>query len=132
VNVICEVTVIVTGAAPQRNTIVPPPAAACCSAAAVQLPGVPSPTIAVGADTSYSAGRSQSAAGTAPSPGPAASPALPDGPPHAAIARGASQPRARFTPAASHAARPGSMWVRAAGLRVGAGIPGPPIRLSAA
>ena len=52
VNAICAVTVIVTGALPHAKTIVPPPVAACWSAASVQLAAVPSPTVAVGADTS--------------------------------------------------------------------------------
>ena len=86
VNVIGAVTVIVIGAAPQLNTIVPPPVAACCSAAAVQLAGVPSPTVAVGAETSASAGRLQIATGVAASVVPPSSPLpslLLELPPHA-------------------------------------------------
>ena len=67
VTVIGDVTVIVTGALPQSKTIVPPPLAACCSAACVQLAAVPSPTVAVGLETSARGGRSQSATGTAAS-----------------------------------------------------------------
>src|SRR6185295_6949032 len=66
VNVICEVTVIVIGAAPQSKTMVPPAVAATCNAAAVQLPGVPSPTVAVGAETSASAGAVQRTGGGGP------------------------------------------------------------------
>src|SRR4051812_10765628 len=64
VNVICVVTVIVTGAAPQAKVIVPPPLAACCSAAAVQLAAVPSPTTAVGVETSCKGGGSQRTTGS--------------------------------------------------------------------
>src|ERR1043165_2504478 len=51
---ICDVTVIVTGAAPQLKTTVPPPATAVRSAASVQLAAEPSPTVVVGADVSTS------------------------------------------------------------------------------
>src|SRR5262245_9469781 len=47
-----DVTVMVTGAAPQSNVITPPFASAASRAASVQLPGVPSPTTAFGADVS--------------------------------------------------------------------------------
>jgi hypothetical protein len=65
-----EETTMVTGEAPQLKTMVPPPSAAACSLAAVQLPGVPSPTTAVGLETSRSgAGEAQVTGGTACSTG---------------------------------------------------------------
>src|SRR5689334_18127890 len=93
VNVICEVTVIVTGALPQLKTIVPPPVAACCSAAAVQLAAVPSPMTAVGDETSYRAGASHTALGNPASPEPPPPPSSsppPPPPPHAAASTHAS------------------------------------------
>jgi len=61
-----EETVMVTGALPQRKTIVPPPVAAAWSAAAVQLSGLPSPTTAVGCETSCSWTGAAQVAGGAP------------------------------------------------------------------
>ena len=80
-----EVTVIVIGP-PHANTIVPPAVAAACSAAAVQLAGVPSPTVVVGVDVSTSEGRAHVAAGGAASIDvPPSSPPPPSWPPpHAA------------------------------------------------
>src|SRR5665647_2956460 len=86
VNVIGAVTVIVAGALPHANTMVPPAFAACWSAAAVQLAGVPSPTVAVGEDVSASAGRSHTATGGVVV---ASGPALPSwvDPPHEHVMR---------------------------------------------
>src|SRR5262245_48801598 len=78
VKTMVEVTVMVTGAAPQSKTMVPPAVAAARSAASVQLAAVPVPTTRSAFSVGASGRRSQTDGGEPPLP---AFPAEPDTPP---------------------------------------------------